>query len=69
MPLPGLIKNRDTTRKSGYSMASCYEEMGDYENACAVYHRIADSLESRGFEAEVAWPRTLARKCQEKIPT
>ena len=52
-----------------YSMASCYEEMGDYESACAVYTQIADDLESRGFEAEVNWPRTLALKCREKIST
>lgn len=54
---------------AAYSMASCYEEMGDYAKACEVYSRIADDLESRGFEAEVNWPRTLAHKCREKIPT
>lgn len=54
---------------AAYSMASCYEEMGDYANAYAVYNQIADSLESRGFEAEVNWPRTLAHKCREKIST
>ena len=52
-----------------YSMASCYEEMGDYENACAVYTQIADNLERRGFDAEVNWPRSLAEKCREKIST
>lgn len=52
---------------AAYSMASCYEEMGDYANAYAVYNQIADNLESRGFEAEVNWPRTLAHKCREKI--
>ena len=52
---------------SAYSMASCYEEMGDYENACAVYTQIADNLKRRGFDAEVNWPRSLAEKCREKI--
>ena len=52
-----------------YSMASCYEEMGDYANAYAVYNQIADNLENRGFEAEVNLPRALAKKCQEKIST
>ena len=52
-----------------YSMASCYEEMGDWANACAVYTQIADNLERRGFDAEVNWPRTRARKCREKIGT
>jgi tetratricopeptide (TPR) repeat protein len=54
---------------SAYSMASCYEEMGDWANAYAVYTQIADNLESRGFEAEVNWPRTMALKCQEKMRT
>ena len=54
---------------SAYSMASCYEEMGDWENAYAVYTQIADNLESRGFEAEVNLPRTMALKCQEKMHT
>lgn len=52
---------------AAYAMASCYEEMGDYANAYAVYNQIADNLESRGFEAEVNWPRTLANKCREKV--
>lgn len=54
---------------AAYSMASCYEEIGDYVNAYAVYNQIADNLESRGFEAEVNWPRSLAHKCREKITT
>lgn len=52
---------------AAYSMASCYEELGDYANASATYTKIADSLERRGFEAEVALPRALARKCREMI--
>ena len=52
---------------AAYSMASCYEELGDWANAYAVYAQIADSLESRGFEAEVSLPRALAEKCREKI--
>lgn len=54
---------------AAYSMASCYEEMGDYANAYVIYNQIADNLEGRGFEAEVNWPRTLAHKCREKIHT
>lgn len=54
---------------AAYSMASCYEELGDYAKAYEVYNHIVDNLESRGFEAEVNWPRTLAHKCREKIST
>ena len=52
---------------AAYSMASCYEEIGDWENAYAAYIQIAENLEQRGFDAEVNLPRTLAHKCQEKI--
>lgn len=52
---------------AAYSMASCYEELGDYGKAYEVYSRIADDLESRGFEAEVNWPRSLADRCRRKV--
>jgi transcriptional regulator with XRE-family HTH domain len=52
---------------SAYSLASCFEEMGDYGNAYEAYLHIADNLERRGFGMEVNWPRMLAKKCQERI--
>ena len=52
---------------AAYSMASCYEEMGNYGKASEVYSQIADNLERRGFESEVNWPRSLAHKCREKM--
>ena len=52
---------------AAYSIAACYEEIGDLVNACAVYDQIADDLKSRGFDAEVSWPRALAHKCREKM--
>ncbi len=52
---------------SSYSMASYYEEVGDYENAYKIYCEIADNLEKRGFEAEVAYPRRLAADCLKKM--
>lgn len=52
---------------AAYSMASCYEELGDFAKASEVYTRIAEGLESRGFDAEVNLPRTLAQRCREKI--
>ena len=51
---------------SAYSMASCYEELGDYVSASAVYEQIAEDLARRGFDAEVYLPRSLANKCKEK---
>ena len=52
---------------SAYSMASCYEDLGDLENAAAVYDYIANSLESRGFDVEATWPRSMAREFENKI--
>ena len=52
---------------SRYSMGFCYEELGDYANALAVFSQIADELEQRGYEAEVNYPRDLAKKCLEKL--
>lgn len=50
-----------------YSMASCYEELGEYGKACEIYHRIAEDLQRRGFEAEMNWPRSLAHRCRERM--
>ena len=52
---------------STYSKAFCYEELGDYANAHRVWTSIADDLAARGFEAEVNWPRDMAKKCLEKM--
>ena len=54
---------------AAYSMASCYEEMGDYAKAYEVWTQLADGLEQRGFESEVTLPRSQAQKCREKIST
>jgi len=54
---------------AAYSMASCYEELGDYANASAVYAQIADNLESRGFDVEAKWPRSMAQTCRENVDT
>lgn len=52
---------------AAYSMASCYEELGDFKNAAVVYDRIVDNLENRGFDVEMKWPREMAKKCREKV--
>lgn len=52
---------------SAYSLAECYEELADYENARAVWQNIADDLSSRGYDVEANWPRTNAQRCQEKL--
>lgn len=52
---------------SAYSMGFCYEEIGEYEKAAEVFSQIADTLESRGYDGEVALPRMLADQCRKKL--
>ena len=52
---------------AAYSMAECYEELGDYAKACETYLQIADDLKQRGFDIEANVPRLLANKCRSKI--
>ena len=52
---------------AAFSMGFCYEELGEYGKAYEVWTQLADSLEQRGFESEVALPRSQAHKCREKL--
>ena len=52
---------------SAYSMGFCYEELGKFDKAIDVWNGIVEELERRGFEAELAFPRSLAKKCKEKM--
>ena len=54
---------------AAFSMGSCYEELGEYDKAYAVWTQVTDILEQRGFQAEVNYPRSLAQKCRDKIST
>ena len=56
-----------TWMDSWYSMAFCYEELGDYANAYQMWIAIVDDLAARGFESEVNRPRDMAKKCLEKM--
>ena len=52
---------------AAYSMGFCYEELGQYGKACDIWRGIVEELEVRGFEAELAFPRSLAQKCKAKM--
>ena len=52
---------------AAFSMGFCYEELGEYAKAYEVWTQLADALEQRGFESEVALPRLQAQKCLEKM--
>ena len=50
-----------------YSMGFCYEELGDDRSAYEIWMEIAENLSSRGFEAEINWPKSLAVRCKERL--
>ena len=52
---------------AAYSMASCYEELQEYDKAAAAYDTIADDLCKRGLEEEAKWTRALADKVRAKL--
>jgi len=52
---------------AAWSMGSCYEELEQWDKAYETWCGIADHLAERGYEAEVAYPRELARRCREKM--
>ena len=52
---------------AAYAMGFCYEELSEYEKAYEVWMQLADALAQRGFESEVALPRSQAQKCRKKM--
>lgn len=52
---------------SAYSMAFCYEELGDYEQAAAAWQAIANDLSARGYDVEANWPQAKATLCQQQL--
>ncbi len=50
-----------------YSMAFCYEELGQYDKACQVWQELRQELISRGLTAEQQLPAEHIRLCQEKM--
>ena len=52
---------------AAYSIADCYEKLGDYAEAFEVYNQIADNLEKQGFDSEVRYTRALANRCRERF--
>ena len=57
---PGLYDCR-------YSIGFCYEKLGEYQKAYEVWCEVANHLERDGYEVELEFPRSLARKCKEKL--
>ncbi len=50
-----------------YSMAICYEELGEYEKAYKVWCEIVEHLKKDGYDIEAATEEKRAQKCLKKI--
>lgn len=57
----------DSFMDARYAMASCYEELGQYEKAYAAWQALASEMERRGWVIEKDYPIRMAQKCREKI--
>lgn len=57
----------DSFMDARYAMASCYEELGQYEKAYAAWQALASEMERRGWVIEKDYPIRMAQKCSEKI--
>ena len=50
-----------------YSIGFCYEKLGQYQKAYEVWLDIVQRLEQDGYEVELEFPKSLARKCKERL--
>lgn len=50
-----------------YSKAFCYEEMGDYSHAYAIWLQIVEILKKEGYDVEVLREEKRAQACLQKI--
>lgn len=50
-----------------YSMAFCYEELGQYEKAASVWETLTGRLRRMGMTLEAAFPEQRARECRKQI--
>lgn len=50
-----------------YAKASCYEDLGEYENAYKAWSELAEILLSKGYDVEAEMPKNQAKLCLEKL--
>ncbi len=56
-----------TWMDSAYAIASCHEELEDYEKAAQAWEELAEDLCARGYEEEMHYPRERSRICRDKL--
>lgn len=52
-----------------YSMAFCRGDMGQFDKAADIWEEIARKLTARGLEIEAQWPREMAEKFRQRLPS
>ncbi len=52
---------------AAYAMAFCYEELGQYREALAVWSALQQTLIGRGYTQESKLPAERARRCREQF--
>lgn len=57
----------DSFMDARYAMAECYEELEQYDKACAVWQALAAEMEHRGWVVEKEYLLKMAQKCQANI--
>ena len=57
----------DSFMDARYAIASCYEELGQYDKAYAAWQALASEMERRGWVIEKDYPAKMAQKCKEKM--
>ena len=50
-----------------YSMGFCYEEMGEWEKAYAIWQQLVEDCRREGLHIEMQYPLELAEKCAKRI--
>lgn len=57
----------DSFMDARYAMASCYEEIGQYDKAYAAWQALASEMDRRGWVIEKDYPVKMAQKCKAKM--
>ncbi len=50
-----------------YSMAFCYEEIGEYQKAYKQWDEIIESLRKQGLDENLKWPEEMRENCRRKM--
>ena len=57
----------DSFMDARYAIASCYEEIGQYDKAYAAWQALASEMDRRGWVIEKDYPVKMAQMCKAKM--